>query len=299
MHRITLIKGNSKFTIDIGTTKFIIGDNEKTKFDIYQLLKSAFAKTPNSDYAIESGSKHSSLFDDRPFDTKIWKFYEVTPFFDIDNDLKMGTKSLTMRYLESFADSLEQNETYTTLSILTKSLNEDFFNNEPTLLFGDKELKFAFGGIPRSAIFKECSPLLISNALDMNTVDLSYDDIIDLQINMISSIACKETDKMHLVYCNAPSLTSSTLINLINKTINNVFMVIVTNDLPKCDVKDLIICSKHYIDFANEDMLLDLLMDLPFHIQKSELIDAISIMLSMEKIDKDNHIAIELFPWKL
>ncbi len=299
MHRITLIKGNNKYTIDINNIKFVVGDNEATKFEIYQLLKSTFSKLVNSDYAIEFGGKHAAFFDDKPFDSKIWRFYEITPFFDIESDMKMGTKSLTNRYLESFADSLEQNETYTTLAILAKSLNEDFFENEPTLSFGDKEMKFTFGGIPKSAIFKECNPSIICNELDMNAVDLAYDDIIRLQLGMISNLASEQTDRLHLVYCNAPSLSNSIKSYIFNQTKKNVFMIIATNEVPKCDVKDLLICAKHYVDFANDDLLLDLIMELPFHIQKNELIETITSMISESKFDKDNHVAIALFPWKI
>jgi|LSQX01.1.fsa_nt_gb hypothetical protein len=298
MHRITLNKGIEKYSIDIQNIKYLIGDNQQVKFNIYQLLKGAFSKAQNSEYAIENNLKHSVYFDDKPFDLKFWRFFEVSSQFDLENDMKMGSKSLVLKYLESFSEQLERCETFTTLSLLAKALNEEFFEVDTILSFNDKRLSFSISDIPTSVIFKECAPTIRSDDLEMNYSDLSYEDIILFQLEMIFLIAQRERDKNAIVFCTIPVITTKISEFLMKCSDENLYLIVETRDVSKCSLLEVLVCSRLYADFANEELLLDIIMDLPFHIQKNELLEQIDLIINNGNNDKNNPIYIAFFPWK-
>lgn len=299
MHRFTINYGSSIRNIDIEDYKFLIGDNYKEKFKIYEIIKSAFSKTPNSEYAIENLQKHSVLFDEKPLDVRNWKYFEITPFFDLENDLKIGTKSLIGKYLDSFSLELEQNEIFSTLQILVNSLNEEFFSKETKLEFGEKEFKLQLANITRSAIIKEVFGQILCEDSDCNHADLSYEEIILLQLKLVEKIAFSNREKLIFLYCNIPFLTSKILEFVIGMKQQGLFVLIETLKIRSVPLEKVTISSRHYIDFANKEDVLDKIMDFPFHITYEDLMNVCETAIISNKFVSSERSLIELFPWEI
>lgn len=295
MNRFSIGLGYKEYSIDVENYKFIIGNNINVKYSFYSVIKSAFSKINNSDYAIECNNKHQLKFNEKVVDPRKWKYFEVTPFFDFETDLKMGTKSLFSKYYESFADNLEQNEIYNTISILVNSLNDDFFDKETKLSFGEKTIGLRLGEISRGTFSKEVIPSLTSNDLECNFSDLSYEDIIILQLNIIERIMSKGVEENVLVYCYIPQLTRRIESAIYGMTYENGFIFIDTSSIPNVRPQDIYIAGKHCIDPANDEDLIDKIMDFPFHIEKDNLILKLKNTLKSQKIDFSDSLMIELF----
>ena len=295
MNRFTFGLGYKEYNIDIDSCKFLVGNDIKTKFSIYSVIKSTFSKVNNSEYATEDNKRHIMRYNDRQIDLKNWKLFEVTPFFDLETDMKMGSKSLMLKYLECFGDSLEQSEIYSTLSILINSLNEEFFDEQTEISFGDKKIKFQIGEFNRGTLAKEIYPVIIANEYECNSADMNYEDIILLQLSIIDRIVSKGIDNNAFIYCNIPYLTPKIKVMLYGIKYNNAFVLVDTNSIPKANVADIYITGKYSIDLANDEDINDKIMDLPFHIEKEEFKNIIYNCLLNQKLDYAQRLIVELF----
>lgn len=298
MHRFKYGKGNNEYSLDVENIKFLIGDNKRLKFTLYNIAHSVFNKISNSESAVEQMGKHSLSFDERYVNLKEWLYFEVTPFFDLEADCKMGTKSLLSKYLDSKSDLLDQSEIFNTLSILVNSINEDFFDNETKINFGNKELKLQLGEITRPIICKEVYPVITNEDYACNSADLEYEELILLQLALIEKICATNISKNIYVYCYIPYLTGKIRESLYGIKYERCFLIVDTDEIPKTDINSFCICSKHYLDFANHEMVLDKLSDFPFHIEKDELILLCETAINDGIFDKNKTPIVELFPWK-
>lgn len=299
MHRFIIDYGAKEKTIDIENYKFLIGDNYREKFKIFDTIRSCFNKVPNSEFAIENNLKHKMFFDEKPLDPKHWRYFELTPFFDVETDIKLGTKSLMGKYLDSFANDLEQNEIFNTLQILINSLNDEFFDKETCIDLGDKEFKLQLSDINRSTISKEIIGHIIHNNFECNSSDLSYEEIILLQLKIIDVIASKNNDKLMFVYCNFPYLTSEIKTHITGMKYENLFILIDTLHISNISISDIAVSSKHYIDFTNEEVLLDVMMDFPFHISLESLLEKCQNSILTNCYNPKDSLIIEVFPWEI
>lgn len=295
MHRFILGQGNTEYLIDIDNYKYLVGNNFDTKFRIYSIFKNHFSKINNSDFAIEQRYKRECLFDGKIINLKEWRFFEVSPYFDLDTDMKMGTKSLLLKYLDSFSDFLDYNDTMNTLSILVNSLNEEFFDVETPIQIGDKTIKLQLSNITRPTIFKEVVPVIYSDDNDCNSADLTYEEHILLQLKIIESILSKENSRYSLIYANIPHITKSIELAILGMKHENAFVIVQTNEIPKDNYQNFAICSSRFIDLSNDDMIIDRIMDVPFHISKEDFIKTTQDYFFNKTIDSKNNLIIELF----
>lgn len=299
MNRFVIEYGERSFSFDIDYFKFLVGDNYDDKFAIYNVIKSTFNKVANSDYANERLQKHQMKFDDKNIDCKVWKFFEVTPFFDLESDLKIGSKSLVGKYLESLSSDIEQNEIFNTMSILVNSLNEEFFNNETVIPIKDKEFKLHLNDITKATILKEISTLIECDELECNSSDFDYEEIILFQLSLIERIAKSNAEKLIFVYCNIPFITNRIKTKILGLKYKGCFILIDTLKTIDINIGDVAICSKHFADFANRDLLLDKMMDFPFHIDLDELVSVSQSYISNKNNSERRNVLVELFPWEI
>ncbi|MFA5283893.1 MAG: hypothetical protein WC366_05265, partial [Bacilli bacterium] len=293
MDRITILHGPNQRTIDLENIKYLIGDNELVKYDIYYSLKSELNKTLNSEYSIENSMKHQCLFNGNAFDSKIWKFIEISPFFDFDSDIKMGTKSLFHKYLESCGEQIEQFSSFKSIQEDVQMLNDELksFNFN----VNQKEVNITLNDLPLATIVKEIIPKISSAESICNVADLSYEDIMLLQISLLEKIAIKSIDKKILCCCFLPKLTPSLRSALIGLRYKNLFLLVFTPDVVCKNLCENIVCSKKYLDLANDDMICDCIMDLPFHIELDEFKKRALSIIENDFADKSDQLTIELF----
>ncbi len=299
MDRFSVFCGGNIYDIDLRFYKFLIGTGYQKKFDIYGTLKSCFNKIPNSEYASEQNARHGLLFNGKPIDSRKWKYFEVTPFFDMENELKIGSKSLVGKYLDSFSDKIEQNEIFNTLKILVNSFNQEFFEKETTLEISDKEFKLELSEITRSTIFKEVISTITHDFLLCNCADLDYEETILLQLKIIDSIASSNTDKLMCVYCNIPYLTRKIKAQITGMKYKGCFILVDTLRISEVDISDCSVVTDFYVDFANSELLIDKIMDFPFHIEIEELIARCQNAINTGFYDPKDKAIVVIFPWEI
>lgn len=299
MHRFTLIKGNITTNIDIENIKFLIGENYIFKYELLFIFKNYFAKVKNSEYAIEYENGLNVLFDEKPIMLKDWCFYEVSPFYDLENDLKMGNKSLFVKYLETFETDLQYSETYNTVSILLSSLNEDFFDVNTPLKINNKNLSLRLEEITNQHLLKHCFAKIIEDDCECNAADMTMEEIILTQLKLIDKIASFYKTRYHLVYCYIPVFTKAITDFLLKMNQSNLFLIVNSLNTISNSLNDNYVCSKRNVDLANDEQLLEIIDNLPFFIELDALKSKLKSKLILEKIDNSTPADIEFMPWKV
>ena len=296
MHEFLLEQGNDSFRIDFENYKFLVGTNFVKKYQIAFLFRNFFNKVTNSSFALEGSLKRTCNFDDKPIEIKLWRYIEVSPNFDLETDLKMGTKSLFSKYLDSFSDVFEYNEYFNTLKTLINSLNEEFFENETSFEIGEKKVNLFLDEITRNIIFKQIIPLISCNDFDCNSGDLDYEELILLQFALIDKIASKNKDNYIFINAEIPFLTKKIISRIFGLKYQNCFVLINTNSVPQCKYQDVYLCSKYLIDFSNDENIIENIMEMPFHIEKEELLSSVQHFLdNINAQESKNKVTEELF----
>lgn len=199
MKQLLISNGNINRTIIIDHTKYVLGSNAVNKFYIKQAVRQYFNKTI-SGYREEIGSECYFKIDDNPVDKKNTFFYEVTENYSINEDAKLSTKSLMLKYLETLYSSIDYMDTLNTLNILVESLSDEVSENA----FVQSE----FSTYSPKLLTKLVTAHYYEDESYKDEYDLSYEDLVILQLNMINYIAVNSKKYAYIIlFIDIPLLT--------------------------------------------------------------------------------------------
>ena len=98
MDKFTIINENNKINIIIDKIKIFYGKNYSLKKRIIANLEQALTKNSSSEYAKNTYKEIDLNINDQKINTSQFEIYKITSDFDIDSNLKLGTKSLCQKY---------------------------------------------------------------------------------------------------------------------------------------------------------------------------------------------------------
>ncbi len=291
MDKFTIINENNKINIIIDKIKIFYGKNYSLKKRIIANLEQALTKNSSSEYAKNTYKEIDLNINDQKINTSQFEIYKITSDFDIDSDLKLGTKSLCQKYLEKKLENLEYNDLYNTIKELLKIFDMEYLSNNTNMQLSLSNLNFQTGDLEIKQFIKLIKPKLIENDLEKNYFDLTYEELIEYQLNMIYEIA-KDNDKTHIIIIDT-HLTK----NLFNKILNineaNIKFIILQN-LYNDNIKlaDYILINNKILDLADEENINTFIFEeLPFHLEPNEINEIFIEYLKNNKTSK----VIELF----
>ena len=295
MDQFKICCGKKEFKINIEYIKYFCGKNESDKFSIYNSLKSCFSKTPNSEYALETQLKHYVCFNDKIIDPKKWMFFEINKYFDIDTDIKLGTKSLLLKYLESFKEDIESSDIFNTLSILFESFNAEIIDPIINKDIQEKRLDFRLDSLSSQLLLKNIYALIFQKDFETNYGDFNYEDLFIFQLNIIETIASKNKDKFILLYLDISFITDSIRNAIERLKYKNCYVFINCIETPKIDINLLCLFSKSYWDFSNIELINENILDLPFHIFDFDLLRNVQEIVDGKFNDENLKIRNKIF----
>lgn len=123
MNKITIKNGNNKYDITINRVKYVFSSNQD-EFKIKQSFRNYFSKN-KSEFRKENGNSNKVLFNDKDLDVKRTLFVEINSDFSINEDCKLNSKSLILKYLELRLQDMEYFDTINTINLLFESLSEE------------------------------------------------------------------------------------------------------------------------------------------------------------------------------
>lgn len=246
MKQLFISNGNIKRKIIIDHTKYILGSNSLNKYYIKQAMKQYFDKA-KSGYREEIGSKCSFEIDDSPVDKKNSLFYEVTEDYSINEDTRLSTKALMLKYLETLYGNIEYLDTINTLNILVESLSDEVSEHS--------FIQSEFSTFSPKTLIKLVSAHYFDESYK-DEYDLSYEELINLQLNMLGYIARYSKKYAYLfILVDIPIITDEIKKKIDEISKERLYCLVFTNRIKANQVEDICMEEDHYLDFADEEMV--------------------------------------------
>lgn len=263
MKKLECVINNKLYEIVLDKYKILYGNDLESQYNIVKCFKSFFNKITYSEYTKENNLKIYIKLNESFIDVRSSLFFEVNYDYDFINDSKLGTKSLILKYYEHMLEGIEYDDSFYTIKELLNSfvnlemkdrVKQDI--NKLTLLTTCDDFNF-------KTLIKLLVPSLIKDLYDVNNTDLSYEEVILFQLKLINSIALKSKKKVFVI-CNIPLITKNILAEL-EKTNEQIILLSISNKFP-IDIKidNIIFTDLNWLDFNNENILIDFLMNCPF-----------------------------------
>lgn len=178
MNKITIKNGNNKYDITINRVKYVFSSNQD-EFKIKQSFRNYFSKN-KSEFRKENGNSNKVLFNDKDLDVKRTLFVEINSDFSINEDCKLNSKSLILKYLELRLQDMEYFDTINTINLLFESLSEE--------LKDENGLNTLFDAMDYKHLSKLINPYYFDE-LQKDEYDLTFEELLLFQIKLIKYIS--------------------------------------------------------------------------------------------------------------
>lgn len=247
MNKLTIKKGNRQFSFNINHIKYCIGLNYQSKYELKKIIFEYFHNTKITEYSENNTGKALISIDNLEINKKNSLFYYVHHQYSLQDDLKLSTKSLVSKYLEILLSQIDYNDTIQSINILLESFALELDSQIITSQFITQTPK---------SLLKLLMPFYMINDEQANEFDLSYDDIIILQLQMIKYIS---NDITKSVFCliEIPELTHS-IYKYIQSLDQCIVIVILTSITVLIELKDIYYMSNVNIDCDNDEQIYEI-----------------------------------------
>lgn len=250
MHKFSVINFNKRIDILISNTKCIIGNDYESKDLIKKTIIHYFSKLSQSEYAENTYGKSNLLFDDNILNINDYDFYYLNPNFDMDQDVKLGTKSLCLSFVNSLLNNIEYNETFQTISVLLNDMFESLFEDDKENIFPEIDIE-----LTKKNLTKLISFYFMKDDYLINNYDLSLRERVLMQLKMILKIS-KYTNKNIIIVGEIPIIDED-IIKLLNE-IKSFNIIFIEKTQTKEGIDMFIMNSNEIIDIQDEEKIFDL-----------------------------------------
>ncbi len=254
MIKLTIRTGNNTVSFPLNEATYFYGWNYPLKYEFISVLKKHFYRIDQSEYEHELLKTTNIMIDNQQLDLKKWKYYEISSNFSIENEFKLRSKSLMLKYFESALTDIEYEEIVSTINILFAELNEII----------TEKIIFENFGISIEAKVAELSLKNIIKLLELNLIkeeflatgyNLEYKEIMLFQIKIAKTIAKINKLKNYIFIVYLPFIQKDIIVEL-NETIENAHFIIV-NEHDSIDVeRDKVIYFGNEITSFSDDVEL-------------------------------------------
>lgn len=209
MNKITIKNGNKKYDITINRVKYVFSSNQD-EFKIKQSFRNYFSKN-KSEFRKENGNSNKVLFNDKDLDIKRTLFVEINSDFSINEDCKLNSKSLILKYLELRLQDMEYFDTINTINLLFESLSEE--------LKDENGLNTLFDAMDYKHLSKLINPYYFDE-LQKDEYDLTFEELLLFQIKLIKYISLNNNFYEYIIVFIDLDEVTQNLIQQINSLLN-------------------------------------------------------------------------------
>lgn len=244
MNLLTIKNGTNKWNLQMNHVKYIISDSSMN----YTLLQAIrlFTLKDKSENRTENNISTKMFINEKEIELKNNMFIEISEMYSLNEDKKLTTKSLMLKYLESKLQNQEYFDTISTIDILLNSLSEEV-NDESVL-------KIMFNGANYKQLIKMLSPYY-EDELQKDEFDLTRDELILFQLDLVEYISNHNSKYDNIFAFGKLDNLSDKILQKINK-IENVILMIFTNyynDL--MNVQNTALLQDKIIDLADMEQI--------------------------------------------
>lgn len=245
MNKLVITDGISSFQLSIEQIKYIISHQKEAYDQTIKMFKLSFDKTA-SEYREENKINMKLLLNEKEVNIKRTDFYIVSSNFSINEDMKLTTKSLTLRYFEALLKEADYFDTINTINILFESLSDE--------LNTDNFIHTIFAQMTVKQLIKLMTPTYFDD-FQKDEYDLTSEEIILMQIRLLQYITHHNSTKDNIFILVDAEKLSKLMIEELEKC-QNCFILVFTkyyNELMQFE--DIAILEDTMLDLADEDDL--------------------------------------------
>ena len=247
MRKLTIKKGIYRTDLLIDKYKYIIGNNEIQKLNLKRALKEFQVGLPLSEYEEENHNNVHIYLDDNELTQKKINIYFISPNNEFYQELKLQSKSILLKAIINELSDESYIETFLTIQSLTEMLCMQFNEGHDIKL---RDIK-----ISPTTFAKLIEPTLVIDDFEMNEFDLSIEDFICLQLDLIKQ-ATSITKQENLIIIDYPIMTNKIQdkIKEISNSMIIVFCRIIQTDY---QLNGCYLIDKFTIDLADEESIYE------------------------------------------
>lgn len=244
MNLLTIKNGTNKWNLQMNHVKYIISDSS-ANYTLLQAIR-LFTSKDKSENRTENNISTKMFINEKEIELKNNMFIEISEMYSLNEDKKLTTKSLMLKYLESKLQNQEYFDTISTIDILLNSLSEEV--NDESML------KIMFNGANYKQLIKMLSPYY-EDELQKDEFDLTRDELILFQLDLVEYISNHNSKYDNIFVFGKLDNLSDKILQKINK-IENVILMIFTNyynDL--MNVQNTALFQDKIIDLADMEQI--------------------------------------------
>ena len=247
MRKLTIKKGIYKTDVLIDKYKFIIGNNEIQKLNLKRALKEFQVGLPLSEYEEENHNNVHVYLDDNELTQKKINIYFVSLNHEFYQELKLQSKSILLKAIINELSDESYIETFLTIQTLTEMLCMQF--NE------SYDIKLRDIKISPVTFAKLIEPTLVIDDFEMNEFDLSIEEFICLQLDLIRQ-ATSISKQENLIIIDCPIVTNK-IQDKIKEISNSMIIVFCRTIQTDYLLNNCYLIDKLTIDLADEESIYE------------------------------------------
>lgn len=244
MNLLTIKNGTNKWNLQMNHVKYIISDSS-ANYTLLQAIR-LFTSKDKSENRTENNISTKIFINEKEIELKNNMFIEISEMYSLNEDKKLTTKSLMLKYLEIKLQNQEYFDTISTIDILLNSLSEEV--NDESML------KIMFNGTNYKQLIKMLSPYY-EDELQKDEFDLTRDELFLFQLDLVEYISNHNSKYDNIFVFGKLDNLSDKILHKMNK-IENIKLIIFTNyynDL--MNVQNAAILQDKIIDFADMEQI--------------------------------------------
>lgn len=244
MNLLTIKNGTNKWNLQMNHVKYIISDSS-TNYTLLQAIR-LFTSKDKSENRTENNTSTKMFINEKEIEFKNNMFIEISEMYSLNEDKKLTTKSLMLKYLEIKLQNQDYFDTISTIDILLNSLSEEV--NDESML------KIMFNGANYKQLIKMLSPYY-EDELQKDEFDLTRDELILFQLDLVEYISNHNSKYDNIFVFGKLDNLSNKILHKIN-AIEKIKLIIFTNcynDL--MDVQNTSLLQDKIIDFADMEQI--------------------------------------------
>ena len=249
MKEIIIEDYNQKWCFSIEKIKIILG---KDRYRFYRTLKHQLQKEDKSEYEIDVKPELLVKMNNQRIETKNQKMFIVDFDSNLDEEVKLSTKSLFIEYLESKLKMIDYDDEFIMLNQSIDVLNQSIL--EDVSIVSD-EVKIIFE-LPKFS-YKTLVKNIVSNQIKSNIYsfdfDLTLEEKLNLYLHVLKDLALENSLKNYMFVILLDHLPRKLYEKIYSQEINNLNIIVFAHSFDY-DVKyqDIYLIGDKSIDLAND-----------------------------------------------
>ncbi|MBS3991087.1 MAG: hypothetical protein KGZ51_03375 [Erysipelothrix sp.] len=247
--------------VDLRVDKFkvLLGHKRKRKEHFLRQIYSSFQKRNSSDYQEEVQRFEYIKLNEREVNLKENTLYLIHPWIDLDDELKLGSKSIFLKHIETLLMEVEFDDQYMMMKQVIGLFESESLNNKHQINFDSISLRYQMNDLNTKLFSKLIEAIVYKDDAQAISIDINYDETVMFIIKIINEIA-KQHYQLEFWLVVVKSEIDTSLLNLIAETERNVHIILDSEVLlTNINIDNIVYFGNTVTDFSDPQQCYELM----------------------------------------